>query len=349
MIALRKPVVLRHGQRSLRLWPASLAIAATLGLALALLALWSLGQGRTALPTPVLLGLLGLGDTPATAAQALVIEVFRAPRICLAICCGGMLALAGATMQDLVRNGLADPGLLGVREGAALAIIALMLFAPRAALESQAAAGAIGGLASGALILALGRRASGLRFVLIGLALSWLLSALLAILLTLASSADLERATLWLAGNLQTAGWGEVALAAGCLFAGLAVLFVLAPSQAVEALGPALATSLGASRRRTQPARFAIAIVLVAAAVAVGGSFGFVGLIAPHLARALPGAASIRGRLANTALLGALLVLAADTIGRLAFGTVEIPAGVVLTAIGGPTMVVLMWQRRHML
>lgn len=339
-------LVLRLGPLSVRLWLGPLAMVLVLAAALAGLALFALGHGGTPTPLPVLLGLFGLGDIRPSPAEALVLDAFRGPRIGLALGCGAMLALAGATMQDLVRNGLADPGLLGVREGAALAILALALATPGLALRWQVLAGLGGGAASGALVMWLARGAGGLRFLLTGLALSWLLASLLAILLALASDAELERALVWLAGDLQSAQWPAVALAAGVLAAGLALLLALAPAQEVEALGPALAIALGVPRRPGAPLRFAIAIALTAAAVAVGGSFGFVGLIAPHLARALPGRGSTRCRLLNTALLGAGLVLAADTLGRLAFGPVEIPAGIVLTGIGGPAMVLILWRRR---
>ena len=339
---------LRWRGLSLRFAPQPVAIVSVLALVTAGLAVDALGRGSEAIPLARIAAYLGVGAWPPDPAQLLVLDAFRAPRILLAILVGAMLALAGAVMQQLTRNGLADPGLLGVREGAALLIVTAMLLFPGHPLWWRPALGMLGGLAAGLVTLVLARGASGLRFVMLGVGLSWFLATLLLIVLTMAETGNLQSAMIWLAGNLQGADWQAVALAALLLVPAFALLLALAPAVAIEGFGPELATSLGLRRRPLNLLRFALSVFLVAGAVSVAGSLGFVGLIAPHLARALPGG-SPRASLIATALIGAILVLAADTLGRTAFAPVELPTGIMLSALGAPVLIALLWARRNRL
>ncbi|WP_372400389.1 iron ABC transporter permease [Azospirillum sp. HJ39] len=341
-------LVWRAGALSVRLPVRPALAAAGLSLALALLAFWALGRGSEPIPAREILGYLGLGDAVPDEGRRLVLSAFRAPRVWLAMLCGAMLALAGATMQALTRNGLADPGLMGVREGAALCVVTLLLLLPGTPLWWRPVAGLCGGLAVGALVLLLARAGSGLRLVLVGIGVSWCLSAVLAILLAAAETRNLQAAMLWLAGNIQAADWPMVRLAALLTAAGGGLLLLSSPGAEARLLGDSLAVSLGTRLRAVTVAQFLVALFLVAGAVSVAGGLGFVGLIAPHLARALP-AGSPRARLIGTGLIGAMLVLLADTIGRSAFAPVELPTGVVLAAVGAPTLILLLWTRRNQL
>lgn len=330
-------------------WPLG-PVLLRLGLAVVLVAcaVYALSSGSEATPLPVVLGYLRFGKTLPSDAQSLVIEAFRAPRIALACLTGAMLGLAGTVMQGVTRNGLADPGLLGVREGAALAIIATILLAPGLPLIWRPVPGLLGGAAAGLLTLWLARGTSQLHFVLVGLGVSWLGAAMLTILLSQSSTQSLQAAMIWLVGSLTAADWPAVTLAAAVLIPAFALLLLIAPASEIDALGAPLATALGVARRPLTVLRIGVSILLVATSVSVVGTLGFVGLIAPHLARALPGR-STRMELWGSALIGALLVLCADTLGRRAFAPVELPTGVFLAALGAPLLICLLWNRRNRL
>ncbi|MGB5996120.1 FecCD family ABC transporter permease [Marinomonas sp.] len=345
------PLSLRSGHYSIRIHLASLLTIGLLLTALMGVIFFALTTGSEAIPLHSVLAYLHL-ETPNTSttnlSHLLILDAFRAPRIALAVCCGAMLACSGAVMQSLTRNGLADPSILGVREGAALCVVALILTAPGLSLAWRPLVGMIGGLASGVFVLLLARGSSSIRFVMIGISLSWFLSAAMMVLLAATDTKDLQTVLIWIAGSLQGATWQSVQLVAILFAICLIALLFNAPSADIEALGDALSTSLGVRRKWVNIIRFSVAIFLVAGSVSVAGSIGFVGLIAPHLARFLPNYSS-RYHLISTSLIGAILVLAADTLGRAAFAPVELPTGVVIAVIGAPTLIILLWTRRNQL
>ncbi|NNU40344.1 iron ABC transporter permease [Rhizobium sophorae] len=284
----------------------------------------------------------------ATGQSHAIIREFRLPRIILAVTSGAMLGLSGAAMQSLTRNGLADPGLLGVREGAGLAVIGLMLFFPSANLSLRPLVGMAGGLASALIVVAIARDLSRMRFVLVGIGLSWLMSAALSVILTTSDIRDVQTAMVWLAGSLNAASWEIVPIELVSMLAGAAILFLTSAAADAALLGDQAATGLGVRLRRLSILRFTAPVLLTAVCVACVGSLGFVGLIAPHMARL-----AIRGGqtalLAGSALFGAALVLIADSIGRLAFAPLQLPAGIVLSIVGVPVLLLLLWKRRNLL
>ncbi|MFT4190884.1 MAG: iron ABC transporter permease [Comamonas sp.] len=273
---------------------------------------------------------------------------FRLPRILAALLVGAMLGLAGAALQTLARNELADPGLVGVKEGAAVAVIAVALLAPQLASGWRTAAGLAGGLAVALLVAALSRDLTRVRFILVGIGVSWLLHAAIAIFTTTADLQDVQTALIWMAGSLHAASWPT--LAATAPWAAVGLLLLLASSRAadVASLGPGVAAGLGVNLRRLHALRLLAACLLTAAAVAAVGSLGFVGLVAPHLSRLSLGGRQL-ALLAGSGLYGAALVLAADSIGRLAFAPLQIPAGIVMAIIGVPVLLALLWRRRDQL
>ncbi|MEL0622045.1 iron ABC transporter permease [Marinomonas arenicola] len=344
-------VALRSGQYSIRIHLTSVLTIGVLLLFLLGLIYFALITGSETIATSSILAYLHIESAqPSLTYQyhTLILDAFRAPRIALAVLCGAMLACSGAVMQSLTRNGLADPSILGVREGAALCVVALILAAPGVALAWRPVVGMLGGLASGVFVLLLARGSSSIRFVMIGISLSWFLSALMMVLLAATDTKDLQTVLIWLAGNLQGATWQSVQLVAILSTIAIIALLISAPSADIEALGDALATSLGVRRKWVNIIRFSVAIFLVAGSVSVAGSIGFVGLIAPHLARFLPNHSS-RYQLISTSLIGAILVLGADTLGRSAFAPVELPTGIVIAVIGAPTLIILLWTRRNQL
>ncbi|WP_416067928.1 FecCD family ABC transporter permease [Rhizobium sp. ZK1] len=277
-----------------------------------------------------------------------IIREFRLPRIMLAVLAGAMLGLSGAAMQSLTRNGLADPGLLGVKEAASLAVIGLIVFFPTASPVLRPFVGMAGGLFSALLVVFIAQDLSRMRFVLVGVGLSWLMAAALSIILTTADIRDVQTAMVWLAGSLNTASWDIIPIALVCAIIGAAILFLTAGAADVALLGDQAATGLGVRLRHLSILRFVAPVLLTAACVACVGSLGFVGLLAPHMARL-----AIRGNqtalLTGSALFGAALVLAADTIGRIAFAPLQLPAGIVLSIVGVPVLLLLLRKRRNLL
>lgn len=278
-----------------------------------------------------------------------IIIEFRLPRVIMAVLAGMMLGLSGAALQSLTRNGLADPGLLGVKEGASLSVIALILYAPSASLYLRPFVGMAGGLLSALLVAAISRDLTRTRFVLIGIGLSWLMSAALSIILTTSDIRDVQTAMVWLAGSLNAASWEIVPIALVSAISGAAILFATARASDAAVLGDPIATGLGISLHKLAILRFIAPVLLTAVCISCVGSLGFVGLIAPHMTRLAMRGAGQTALLSGSALYGAALVLMADSIGRLAFAPLQLPAGIVLAIIGVPVLLLLLWKRRDLL
>lgn len=273
-----------------------------------------------------------------------IVWSLRAPRAVLAFLVGGSLGVAGAGLQALVRNPLADPFLLGLSGGAGLgAVVALAthLSGPWA-LPLAAFAGALGALALVYRMGLVGGAALDPRILLLGgVAVGAFAAAITTAIVSLADAAELRNAFLWLWGGLSAASWDTVLVLAVYAPLPLAVLFAAARPLDLLALGEEPARYLGADVERVKRRVYLAASLLTAAAVAVSGVIGFVGLVVPHIARlawghqhrALLPAAFIGG--------GALLVLA-DTLARTAVAPRELPVGVVTALIGVPIFALLL-------
>lgn len=276
-------------------------------------------------PTQVL---AALGGEPG------VIYTFRLPRALAAMLVGLCFAISGTLLQSLTRNPLASPDLLGVTSGGGLAtVLAILLGGSHVGpyLPFIAFAGAS---VVAAIIWWLGRGASAQKFILTGVALSAFTQAIITLLLvTYAPSA--AEAMIWLKGSLFGRAWIHVKhilpWAMFALGAGMVVAYQANPL----VLGPTIATSLGSRLQVLRPTLWLISVAAAAAAVAVAGTIGFVGLIVPHLARKLCGP-DLRIALPFSALLGALFVLLADTLGRVMSPPLEIPAGLICAFLGAP-------------
>lgn len=289
------------------------------------------------------------GFTPGAeilAAEDTVVWSLRLPRVLSAALVGAALAAAGAALQAVVRNSLADPYLIGVSAGASLGgalVITLGLGSLVGAL-TLAAGAFVGSLLAIALVLMLatsGRAMSSSRLILAGITVSYFLGAVTNMVVVLSDDRDAVRAVLfWTLGSLSRSTWTGIPVltvaTVGC------VLLLTAWSRRLDAisLGDDVARSLG-----TDPARFRVRIVLVcslgvAAAVSVSGSIGFVGLVVPHLARRLVGATH-RLVVPVSALIGAILLVWADTLARTALAPREIPLGILTALIGTPLLMVL--------
>ncbi|GGL71368.1 FecCD family ABC transporter permease [Wenxinia marina] len=327
---------------ALRPAPSPRLVAAGLVLACAALLVAGLMSGDYALSPAEVLDTLA-GDPPAPMAATVVWE-FRLPRALVAFLVGAFLALSGALLQSLTRNPLADPGLVGISQGAALAVVAGAVLAPGLATGARPLLALGGALAVAGLVLSLSRSSRDgetLRFVLIGIGLSAMIAAVTRAFLTYGTLGSAMSSLGWLAGSLHAASWVELrwlSLAALALLP--ALVLAVRPLSALR-FGTEVATALGLRARPARAALVALAVALAGVSVAAAGPLAFVGLVTPHLARRLA-PAGIGGHLALTALAGAALTAAADLAGRLAFAPVQVPAGLVTALIGVPIFVALM-------
>jgi iron complex transport system permease protein len=251
-------------------------------------------------------------------------------------------------MQSITRNGLADPGLIGVKEGASVVVLALILFFPAVGLVWRPLAGILGGALVALLVLVLARDCSRPRFILIGIGVSWTLAAAVGIFMTTADVRDVQTAMIWLAGSLHAATWTLLLVAFLWALPGTLILFLTARAADVALLGDRTAVGLGVRLQQLTLLRFFAPVLLTSASVSCVGSLGFVGLMAPHMARFLLRGGQV-SLLCGSALIGALLVLFTDTLGRLAFAPLQIPAGIVIALVGCPFFILLLWRRRDAL
>lgn len=275
-----------------------------------------------------------------------IIAELRLPRAALATLLGASLGLSGAVMQGWLRNPLADPGVLGVSAAAALGAVAAIVLgsAGQWAIFACAMAAAAGGL--GLLAALTWRAETPAAFVLAGTVLASLAAALTAFLISIAPNPYAVAAAIdWLMGALTDRGPDDLLHGAPFMLGGCALLLATGRSLDALTLGSDAARSLGISLGRLQALVVAGAGLAVGAGVAVTGVIGFVGLVVPHLLRPLAGARP-SALLVPSALGGAALVLAADSLCRLAPGAGEVRLGVAMALIGAPFFLALLLGER---
>lgn len=311
-------------------------------------------------PVPIGLGeiLRALSPGADTADQnAAIVQAIRLPRLILGLCVGAVLGVCGAALQGLFRNPLADPGIIGVSSGAALAaglvIVAGNAIAPAFLGWAGAYALPIGAFCGSILailgIYALSHRAgttSGASLILAGIAINAIAGSALGYLTFISTDDQLRQLTFWTLGSLGRITW-ESLLPAGALMIAAAILTLrLAPDLNVYLLGEREAVHLGVNVERMKKWLIALSALGVGSAVAVTGIIGFIGLAAPHIIRLFAGA-DHRVVLPGSALLGALLVVGADLIARTAVAPAELPIGVLTSALGGPFFLWLLGRYRR--
>ncbi|MBB5686489.1 FecCD family ABC transporter permease [Sphingobium boeckii] len=281
--------------------------------------------------------LFALSGTQTDLASLIVTEI-RLPRLILAILIGGILGLSGATLQGLLRNPLAEPGLLGVSAGASLgAVIAIYYGFAAAFTLATPLFGLAGGFITAGLALLLSRSGGTLALILAGSAVSAIAAAGVSLALNLAPNpyAAYEIMT-WLMGSLTDRSWDHVHLAAPFILAGGALLLFTGRALDALALGEAQAESLGVHVGRTRLLALFGTALGVGAATAVSGAIGFVGLVAPHVVRPLVGHRPGK-TLLPAALAGAILMVMADIATRvIRFDGPAINLGVFVSIIGAP-------------
>ena len=283
---------------------------------------------------------MSLGRTPdgwswATGADLSALAVWRGPRVAAALGAGFMLSIAGGLLQRVSGNPMASPELLGVSAGAAIALLAAAFLAPRIGYGAALALAAAGALASLLVVLAVGRRSAfaPMQTLLVGVGLTALLGSISEMVLVTADPRAAQFLT-WLAGSTYSVSAGQAAVSCGLAALAALSLPLAARWLTILPLGEPPAAALGLSVGRSRLALLLFSAGLTAASTLLVGPLSFVGLMAPHLAR-FSGA---RGALAETftaGLIGALIMVLADWLGRTVAFPWQVPAGVVATAIGG--------------
>jgi len=270
-----------------------------------------------------------------------IVHNIRLPRVLIGALVGMNLALAGCILQGVLRNPLADPGIVGVSAGAGLAAMLLMILWPELTVFVPLAAflGALGALAL-VLALAWNNGVQPLPMVLAGVAIAALFGSGMSVLMIFHSD-KVQGTVNWMAGGLQGRSWGHIRMILPYSLIGSLGTMVSYRYLNLLQLGDDVAKSLGT---RVQLARFGLVILaalLAASAVSVAGLLGFVGLIVPHITRMLIGS-DFEYLLPCSALLGAVTVVAADLIARTVFSPVEIPVGIIMAFLGAPFFIYLL-------
>jgi iron complex transport system permease protein len=283
---------------------------------------------------------------------ATVLDI-RLPRVLLAAAIGATLAVAGLTFQTLLRNPLADPYVTGTSAGASLGAVAAIALGAAAAptlVPIAAASGALVAAFATWRLAGLGGRATVLTVLLGGIVLTSFAGALTTFMLVASDriTPRLRSVLGWLLGGISVFDLTELALAAAMIAIAVVLAVVIAPRLDAFALGEETASTLGVDVVRTSSVVLFVAALLTAAAVAVAGVIGFVGLVVPHALRPIAGA--VHRRLVPAAFLaGASVLVLADLGARTVLSPSELPVGVITGAVGGPFFLALLLRSRHRL
>lgn len=285
---------------------------------------------------------------PAASDITFIVWELRLPRIVLAVLVGAALAVAGAILQGIVRNPLASPDVIGITSGAAMAaVVFLALFSASVNILWLPLAAMAGALLAAVLVFSLAwkKGVTPARLVLVGIGLSAAMGAVTTLLIVISDDAAAMHAYVWLTGSIYAAQWQDVLGMLPSLALCLPLCFILARHMDALALGDGVAQGLGVNIARSRLVLVASSVALAGSAVAFAGGLSFVGLIAPHIATRLVGRGFAR-QVPIAALVGSLIVLYADLLGRVAFLPKDLPAGIFVSGIGAPFFVYLLHKSR---
>ena len=334
---------------------ARLAVGSSFLLALVLAAaLVSLSLGPVNIPAShvasIVLSLLGLDFADFSRTEQLVIEQIRLPRIVVGASVGMALGVAGATMQGLFRNPMADPGIIGVSAGGAVgAVVAIatgMAGLFFLALPTFAFVGAMAATFLVYGIAAVGGRFSMATLLLAGVAVNAFLGAVVsAVIILLPDNDALREILFWLAGGLDSRSWEHVRISAPLILGGVAVIVLMARDLNLMMLGDDEARSMGVRVGLARPALLAAAALATGAAVAVSGTIAFVGLVTPHVIRLVLGP-DHRVLVPMSAAGGAVFVIVADTVARTIVQPAEFRVGVLTAFVGAPFFILLLIRNK---
>lgn len=337
-------------------WLVVVAAAAVLFL----VAVTSMGIGAMSIPAGRVVALLAaeIGfeprvlagvDATTIARERAVLVAIRAPRVLGAVLIGASLAVSGATLQGLFRNPLADPALVGVSAGAAVATAAVIVLGGAVVVWTRPIAAFLGSLVATGLVYVLAtrdRRTDVATLLLAGIAVNALAGAGNGLFTFLADDAQLRDITFWTLGSLGGLTWRALAVSAPVMIVGILVLPRLARELNALLLGEREAAHIGTNVQLVKVVSVALVAAGVGASVSVSGIIGFIGLVAPHLVRLSIGP-DYRTLLPGSAVLGAILLLLADLVARTIVAPAELPIGIVTALVGAPFFIWLLLRNRR--
>ena len=284
---------------------------------------------------------------PGASNASVILLQIRLPRIVLAVLCGMGLALSGCILQAVTENPLADPGVLGINAGAGFTVMLFLTLFPAlhtGTMVYQPLFAMAGGLLVAGMLYGFSKRNGKVRpayLLLGGIGLSAGFSSVMLIMAADMENSSYQLVARWLAGNIWGTSWYQVKALLPYLLILVPLLFTKADVLDLLLLGEEVSLGLGVRVERERKVLLAVAVALAASCISVSGGIGFIGLVAPHIARKFVG-----GRhhvlLPVSMLFGGLLLLLADTIGRSLFGTIEIPVGIVISVLAAPYFLILL-------
>lgn len=316
-----------------------------------LIMIFSAGSGEYPLsPQNVLSALFGLGDD---FARTIVID-FRLPRIVMALFVGISLAVSGAILQGITKNPLASPDLIGITAGASFAVVLfLSLFSDEnnslmVSIHWLPLFAFLGATLTALIVFFLSWKngIAPFRLLLIGIAVAAFMNAGTTIWMLMGPIYRASQATIWTTGSIYGANWSQVKVLVPWSILLIVIALLLRRQMNILELGDDIATSVGSQVQKNRVILLLISTGLTGVAVAFAGGIGFVGLLAPHIARRIVGP-KFQTMILFTAGIGALLVLVADWIARIAFAPIEVPAGVWTAAVGAPYFIFLLLTERR--
>ena len=350
---MKKYIPLRIGKGSISLLLDKRALTITslfaAGALLVFIASLSLGE-EIMNPMRVVKTLFGYGDE----LDILIVQSFRLPRILVALLVGICLAIAGAILQGIIRNPLASPDVIGVTGGASVTVVLFLYVfsdannALTVSIKWMPVAAVIGAVAMGLIVYILSwkGRSSTFLLVLIGIGLSMLAQSLTTLLMIKSSIYQASQANVWLTGSVSKATWEQVHILLPLTIILCVFCIIVIRKVNVQQLDEDLAMGVGSNVQKNQLLLLMLGTACAGIAVAFGGNIGFVGLMAPHIARRLVGS-SFGALLPVTACIGGLLVMLSDLAGRIIFSPLEVPAGVFTAAIGAPYFIYILYKTRN--
>ncbi|WP_026735197.1 FecCD family ABC transporter permease [Fischerella sp. PCC 9605] len=306
----------------------------------------NLGRGEYPI-SPLDIVKTSLGLDTGNPDHAFVIHNLRLPRTLVAFMVGVALAISGTIFQGLTHNPLADPGIIGINAGASLMAVTVIILFPSAPIYTLPLSAFAGALLMAVLIylLAWNKGSSPIRLILMGIGLSAIASAITSLMITFGNIYDVSNALVWLAGSVYGRTSEQVFSLLPWLVIFVPMALILARHLNALNLGDDVAKSLGSRVEWQRGLLVLVGVALAAAGVATAGMIGFIGLIAPHLGRQLVGATH-EGLIPTSALLGGIIVVVADLVGRTLFAPIELPCGVVTAVVGAPYFLYLLIRNR---
>ncbi|PCF44384.1 FecCD family ABC transporter permease [Staphylococcus delphini] len=280
---------------------------------------------------------------PSASAYQFTLEVLRLPRITLAILAGTALGLSGLLLQNVLKNPIASPDIIGVTGGASLSAVLFITWFSHLSIHLLPLFAITGGTVAMLILMSfqMNRQIRPSTLIIIGIAIQTVLMGITQGLLLTTKQLSASKAYTWLVGSLYGASFQDSLILCGALLLMTPLLWVIIPRMKIAALNDSVATGLGLHIQQTRLLQIIVATLLVSIAISFVGNIGFIGLIAPHIAKTLIRTSTVK-QFIMTACIGAISLMVADLIGRTLFLPKEVPAGVFIAAFGAPFFIYLL-------